>query len=132
MAKVLTLSLRCSSKLLTEQLKQQQQLYIRLIAKLLKLFMSVGILAKMLKVLCPLPRLSSLAETRMNKGFYYVAHISTLGEHLSQPEFTGPSGRSFRCGANDPEKALATLNWWGGRFGVVYVVNRVVVGEAFQ
>ena len=92
MAKVLTLSLRCSSKVLTEQLRQQQ-LYIRLIAKLLKLFMSVGTLAKMLKVLCPLPRLSSLAETRMNKGFHYDAHLSTLGEHLSQYPVKGGAGR---------------------------------------
>lgn len=47
-------------------------------------------------------------------------------------KLTGPSRRFFRCGANDPEKALVTLNWWGGRFGVVYMFNRVVIGEVFQ
>lgn len=105
MTKVLTLSLRCSSKVLSEHLRQQQ-LYTRLIAKLFKLLMSVGTLAKMLNLLCPSDTLSNLAETRMDKGFDKDAHMSTLDEHLSQPEFTGPPRKSFRCGANDREKAL--------------------------
>ena len=106
MINLLTLSLRRSSKLLTEQLRQQQ-LYIRLIAKLFKLLMSVGRVSNVLKLSTLLSTLSSLAETRMNKGSHYVAHVSNLIEHLYQPEFTGPSRKSFRCGTNDREKALA-------------------------
>jgi hypothetical protein len=117
--------------MLTEQLTQQQ-LYTRLIGKLFKLLMSVGRVSNLLKLPTLLSTLSNLAETRMNKGSHYVAHVSNLIEHLYQPEFTGPSRKSFRCGANDPEKALVTLNWWGGRFGVVYMLNRVVIGGTFQ
>lgn len=60
----------------------------------------------MLKFPTLLSTLSNIAETRMNKGSHYVAHMSNLIEHLYQPEFTGPSRKSFRCGTNDPEKAL--------------------------
>lgn len=88
MAKVLTLSLRCSPKMLTEHLSQQQ-LYIRLTAKVLKLFMSLSTLVKMLNLPASLSTLNTLAETRMDKGSRYDAHVSTLGEHLSQPGGVG-------------------------------------------
>lgn len=83
MAKLLTLPLRCSPKMLTEQLSQQQ-LYIRLIAKLFKLFRSLSTLPKMLNMSTHRDRLSSLAETRMDKGFDKDAHMSILAEHLNQ------------------------------------------------
>ena len=95
MTKALTLSLRCSPKMLTEQLSQQQ-LYIRLTAKTLKLLRSVGTLAKMLKMPCYLSTLSNLAETRMDRGFHYVAHMSALAEHLRTAKLQGTSSKSYQ------------------------------------
>ena len=83
MAKMLTLSLRCSPKMLTEQLNQQQ-LYIQLTAKLLKLLRSQSTLSNLFNMLTPLSTLSNLAETLMDKGLHKDAHVSTLDEHLNQ------------------------------------------------
>jgi len=70
MNKMLTLSQRCSPNLLTEQLTQQQ-LYIRLIAKLFKLLRS-------------LDTLSSFAETRMDKGLDKDVQVNILDEQVDK------------------------------------------------
>jgi hypothetical protein len=114
--------------MLTEQLSQQQ-LYIRLTAKTLKLLRSVGTLAKTLKQPCYLSTLSNLAETRMDKGFHYVAHVSTLAEHLRTGKLQGTSSKFYQRGGQVRGKALVTRIVRGGRIGVVSMVNEVVVGE---
>src|SRR5690242_16718843 len=81
MNKALTLSQRCSSKMLTEQLTQQQ-LYIRLIAKLFMLLMSVESLSNLFNMLTHMSTLSNIAETRTDKGFHKDAQMSNLIEHL--------------------------------------------------
>ena len=131
MTKVLTLSLRCSPKMLTEQLSQQQ-LYIRLIAKLFKLLRSLSTLSNLLNMLTPLSTLSNLAETRMDKGLHKDAHVSTLGEHLNQPKPQGTSSVSALHGCHRREKALVTETSRGGHLGVVCMVSMVVIGEYFH
>lgn len=114
MTKTFTLSLRCSPKVLNEQLRQQQ-VYIRLIAKLLKLLMSLESLSNLPKLLTPMSTLSTLAETRMDKGFHYVAHLSNIGEHLNIDQSAAnadacisPEGKVLTftpaCGRHDREK----------------------------
>jgi len=131
--------------MLTEQLSQQQ-LYIRLTAKLLKLLRSQSTLINLLNLLTPLSTLSNLAETRMDKGLYKDAHVSTLAEHLSQPKTQGTSRLFTLCGTQGREKALATeilrgghLGVAGGHFGVangcvgvVCMVSMVVMGGIFH
>jgi hypothetical protein len=67
--------------MLIEQLTQQQ-LYIRLIAKVLRLSMSLRIVSNMLIPSSYLRTLSNLAETRMDKGFHKDAHLNTLNEQV--------------------------------------------------
>ena len=117
MINLLTLFLTCSPKMLTEQLRQQQ-LYIWLIAKVLRLFRSLSTLSNLLNMLTPMSALSNIAETRMDKGFHYVAHASTLIEHLCRGSLAGPSRKWERCGGQGREKALGSVTWWGGHFGV--------------
>lgn len=131
MTKLLTLTLRCSPKMLTEQLSQQQ-LYIRLIAKLFKLFRSLSTLPKMLNMSTHRDRRSNLAETRMDKGFDKDAHMSILAEQLRPGKLQGTSDILPQCGTQDLENALVTRTAWGGHLGVVSMVSVVVVGGIFQ
>jgi hypothetical protein len=117
MNKALTLSQRCSPNLFTEQLTQQQ-LYIRLIGKLLRLSMSLSTLSKLPNLPAPMSTLSNFAETRMDKGFHKDAHLNTLNEQLDSLKSPGPSRRGHLCGTQDREKALVTGTPRGGHIGV--------------
>ena len=83
MNKMLTLSQRCSPNLLTEQLTQQQ-LYIRLIAKLFKLLRSLDTLSNLFNLLTPMSTLSSFAETRMDKGLDKDVQVNILDEQVDK------------------------------------------------
>jgi len=84
MNKMLTPSQRCSSNLFTEQLTQQQ-LYIRLIAKLFKLLRSLDTLSNLFNLLTPMSTLSSFAETRMDKGLDKDVQVNILDEQVGKP-----------------------------------------------
>ena len=84
MNKMLTLSQRCSPNLLTEQLTQQQ-LYIRLIAKLFKLLRSLDTLSNLFNLLTPMSTLSSFAETRMDRSFDKDVQVNILDEQVGKP-----------------------------------------------
>lgn len=131
MNKMLTLSQRCSPNLLTEQLTQQQ-LYIRLIAKLFKLLRSLDTLSNLFNLLTPMSTLSSFAETRMDKGLDKDVHLNILDEHLDQPKTQGTSRAFGLCGTQGREKALATEMSRGGHLGVVCGVSVVVTGGIFH
>ena len=119
--------------MLTEQLTQQQ-LYIRLIAKLFRLLMSLGRLSNLINMLTPLSTLSNFAETRMDRGFHEDAQMNILTDHLNQltpqtpPILQGTSSLSTLCGTQDRRKALVTQKSRGGHIGVVCMVSGVVVG----
>lgn len=84
MNKTLTLYPRCSPKMLTEQLTQQQ-LYIWLIGKLFRLFRSLDTLSNLLNMLTPMSTLSNLVETRMDKGLDKHVQVNILDEQVEQP-----------------------------------------------
>ena len=100
MTKVLN-PLRCSSKLLNEQLSYKP-IYTRLSTKLLKCFRCLEHLEqlrqKVLKVLTITVKVSTLAETRMNTGIRLSCSMSNLGERVSSngvggfksPSLVGP------------------------------------------
>lgn len=127
MNKMLTLSQRCSPNLLTEQLTQQQ-LYIRLIAKLFKLLRSLDTLSNLFNLLIPMSTLSSFAETRMDKGLDKDVQVNILDEQVDQPKTQGTSKVFTLCGTQGREKALATGTSRGGHLGVVCTVSMVVIG----
>lgn len=113
MNKALTLSQRCSSKMLTEQLTQQQ-LYIRLIGKVFKLLTSLERLSNLLNLSTPLSTLSNFAETRMDKGLHKVAHMSNLIEQLGA-DVCMPTAKkvltfSPTCGCTNREKRADVLH----------------------
>lgn len=94
--------------MLTEQLTQQQ-LYTRLIAKLLKLLMSLGRLSNTSNLPVPLSTLSNFAETRIDKGLDKDAQVNTLNEQVGNQ-----GGGSKVWDLALPDRALNQIFTCGG------------------